>query len=191
MGYKREVIERLHILQKEINANNQEFKKILSTVTSKNPRTIRRWYSLEANIQDTDLKKIALHFGHHENWLKIGDNNGSTSLIDEIMTSNHYGAVIMKNHTAEKMNYKFTEMMNLKSDYTNAQKACDYVLSYQSGETVSLCEISGQIAMKTGFHHQSMIMILGDKKHHTVDITTLNINNGRVLRIISDKGLAP
>ncbi|MCW8933256.1 MAG: hypothetical protein OQK98_00895 [Gammaproteobacteria bacterium] len=191
MGYKSEVIDRLHILQKEINASNQEFKKILSNVTTKHPRTIRRWYSLEANIQEADLKKIALHFGHHENWLKWGNNTNSPSLIDEIMTSNHYGAVIMKEGAAEKMNHKFIQMMNLTSDKMNAQEACHYVLSLQSEETVGLCEISGQIAIKTGSHHHSMNMIMGDEKKHSVDVTTLNINNGRVLRIISDKGMAP
>jgi len=191
MGFKSEVIDRLHILQNEINASSQEFKKILSTVTAKNPRTIRRWYSLEANIQDVDLKKIALHFGHHENWLRWGNNSNTPSLIDEIMTSNHYGAVIMKEGNAEKMNHKFIQMMNLTSEYIDAKEACHYVLSFQPEETVSLCEISGQIAIQTGSHHHSMIMIMGDKKQHTVDITTLNINNGRVLRIISDKGLAP
>jgi len=189
MGYKSEVIDRLHILQNEINANNQEFKKILSNVTSKNPRTIRRWYSLEANIQDADLKKIALHFGHHENWLKWGNNTNTPSLIDEIMTSNHYGAVIMKEGAAEKMNHKFVQMMSLTLENMNTQEACHYVLSLQPDETVSLCEISGQIAIQNGSHHHSMIMILGDKKQHTVDVTTLNINNGRVLRIISDKGM--
>jgi len=191
MGFKSEVIDRLHILQNEINASNQEFKKILSTVTTKTPRTIRRWYSLEANIQDVDLKKIALHFGHHENWLKWGNSSSTPSLIDEIMTSNHYGAVIMKESTAEKMNHKFIQMMNLSSASIDAHEACQYVLSLQPEETVSLCEISGQIAMQSGTHHHSMIMIMGDQKPHTVDVTTLNINNGRVLRIISDKGLVP
>jgi len=191
MGFKNEVIDRLHILQNEINVSSQEFKKILCTVTAKNPRTIRRWYSLEANIQDVDLKKIALHFGHHENWLKWGNNSSTPSLIDEIMTSNHYGAVIMKESTAEKMNHKFIQMMNLSSADIDAHEACQYVLSFQPEETVSLCEISGQIAMQSGSHHHSMIMIMGDQKPHTVDVTTLNINNGRVLRIISDKGLVP
>jgi len=191
MGYKSEVIDRLHILQNEISASNQEFKKTLSNVTAKNPRTIRRWYSLEASIQDADLKKIALHFGHHENWLKWGNDTNAPSLIDEIMTSNHYGAVIMKEGAAEKMNHKFAQMMDLTSDNIDAKEACQYVLSLQSEETVSLCDISGQIAMKNGSHHHSMNMIMGDKKQHTVDVTTLNINNGRVLRIISDKGMAP
>jgi len=189
MGYKSEVIDRLHILQNEICVNNQEFKKILSKVTAKNPRTIRRWYSLEANIQDADLKKIALHFGHHENWLKWGNNTNTPSLLDEIMTSNHYGAVIMKDGAAEKMNHKFVQMMNLTLENMNTQEACHYVLSMQADETVSLCEISGQIAIQNGSHHHSMIMILGDNKQHTVDVTTLNINNGRVLRIICDKGM--
>lgn len=189
MGYKSEVIDRLHILQNEINANNQEFKKILSNVTAKNPRTIRRWYSLDANIQDVDLKKIALHFGHHENWLKWGNNTNTPSLIDDIMTSNHYGAVIMKEGAAEKMNHKFVQMMNLTLENMNTREACQYVLSLQSEETIGLCEISGQIAMQSGSHHHSMIMLMGDKKLHTVDVTTLNINNGRVLRIISDKGM--
>ncbi|RDH81418.1 MAG: hypothetical protein DIZ80_15130 [endosymbiont of Galathealinum brachiosum] len=191
MGTKSNVISRLDIIQNEISATNQQFKKSLSTITGKNPRTIRRWYSLEACIQDIDLNKIAVHFGHHENWLKFGAHNNSPSLIDEIMTSNHYGAVIMKDGAAEKMNHKFIDMMKLTKLTLDADEACKHVLSLQTDETVGLCEISGQIAMQSGSHHHTMVMVMGDDKSHTVDVTTLNINNGRVLRIIADKGLTP
>ena len=191
MGNKSEVINRLQIIQNEISATNQQFKKSLSTITGKNPRTIRRWYSLEACIQDIDLNKIAVYFGHHENWLKFGANNNTPSLIDEIMTSNHYGAVIMKDGATEKMNHKFIDMMQLTALTLEPNEACKHVLSLQTDETISLCEISGQIAIQSGSHHHTMVMLMGDKKHHTVDVTTLNINNGRVLRIIADKGLTP
>lgn len=188
MGHKNDVIDRLYIIQNESGTSNQNFKKSLSTITGKTPRTIRRWYSLDTNIQDIDLNKIALHFGHHENWLKFGVNNNSPSLIDEIMTSNHYGAIIIKDGVAEKMNHKFIDMMKLSQNSINTNDACQYILSLQSDETISLCEISGLIAMQTGSHQHTMTMIMGDKKHHTVNVTTLNINNGRVLRIIADMG---
>lgn len=191
MGYKSEVLERMDILQKEVSISKQDFKKIISNITGKTPRTIRRWYSREATIQDLDLKKIAVYFGHHENWLKFGDHNKHLSLVDEIMTSNHYGAVVMKDNTAERMNHKFIEMMNLSPTDIDAHEACEYILSLQPEETVGLCDISGQIALQSGSHHHTMIMIMGDKQSHTVEVTTLNINNGRVLRIIVDKGLAP
>jgi len=189
MGYKKEVVERLIILQKEAGLDKQEFKKVLSTITGKTLRTLRRWYALETVVQDADLKKIAVHFGHHENWLKFGDKNNQGSLIDQIMTSNHYGAVVMKDGHAERMNHKFIEMMNLTSEGLSAEKACEYVLSFQPEETVGLCEISGHLAEQSGSHHHAMVMIMGDKKQHAVEVTTLNINHGRVLRIIVDKGL--
>lgn len=191
MDYKRDVLNRLNILQQEARTSKQEFKKILAKVTGKTPRTLRRWYSLETVIQDEDLKKIAVYFGHHENWLKFGDDNNQGLLIDQIMTSNHYGAVVMKSGTAERMNHKFIEMMRLTPENLNEQEACEYILSFQPEETVSLCEISGHVAEQRGSHHHTMVMIMGDKKQHTVDVTTLNINHGRVLRIIVDKGLAP
>lgn len=191
MGYKSEVIERLNTLQQEACMSNQEFRKALNKITGKTPRTLRRWYSLETTIQDEDLQKISQHFGHHDNWLKFGDNNEREFLIDQIMTSNHYGAVVMKDGLAERMNYKFIEMMSLTPENLNEQEACKYVLSFQPEETVGLCSISGQLAEQRGSHHHTMVMIMGDQKPHTVDCTTLNINHGRVLRIIVDKGLAP
>jgi hypothetical protein len=188
MGYKNEVVERLCILQQEAGLNKHEFKKLLAEVTGKTPRTLRRWYAFETIIQDTDLKKIALHFGQHENWLKFGDV-GRESMIDQIMISNHFGVVIMKDSTAESMNHKFIEMMDLNAKNLNEAEACKYILNMQPEETVGLCDISGQLAQQRGSHHHTMVMIMGDNKQHTVEVTTLNINHGRVLRIIVDKGL--
>ena len=188
MGYKREVLDRLNILQQEAAITLQDFKRKLTEITGKTPRTLRRWYSLDSVIQDTDLKKIALHFGHHENWLKLGENQNQQSMVDQIMASNHFGAVIINDDLTEKMNHKFVEMMGLTIDNVNNPDICKDILSLQSEETVGMCDISSQMAQKRGSYHHTMIMILGDQKQHTVDVTTLNINHGRLLRIIVDKG---
>jgi len=188
MGEKKQIIERLNVLQEESGLSNQEFKKILAKTTGKTPRTLRRWFALEAIIQDADIRKIASHFGLHENWLKFGDKNHHESLIDQIMTSNHFGAVIQKDQKTEKVNHKFIDMMALSAKIVDENTACDYVLSLQSEETKGLCEISGQLAEQSGSHHLTMVMVLGDEKKHTVDVTTLSLNHGRILRIIVDKG---
>lgn len=189
MVYKEEVIKRLQGLQQEASLSTQEFKKILTEITGKTPRTVRRWYSFATAIRDIDLNKIALHFGHHENWLRFGDKSNQDSMMDQIMTSNHFGVVVMKDGDAEAMNHKFIEMMKLTQNQFNEAQACHDILSYQSEETVGLCNISSQIAEQTGSHHHTMVMILGDKKPHTVDVTSLNINHGRVMRVLVDKGL--
>ena len=106
------------------------------------------------------------------------------------MASNHFGVVIMQDGMAEQINHKFLEMMNLTSEELNIEKVCEHVLSFQTEETVSLCSISGQMAQQHGSHHLTMIMTLGDQRQHSVDVTTLNINHGRVLRILADKGSA-
>ena len=80
-------------------------------------------------------------------------------------------------------------MMNLAEDMPDMAIACDKILSQQSEETANLCHISSQLAEQSGAHHITMIMKLGDQKHHTVDVTTLNLNHGRILRIVVDKGL--
>lgn len=188
MGEKGQVIERLNVLQEESGLSHQEFKKTLAHATGKTPRTLRRWFALETIIPDTDIKKIASHFGLHENWLKFGDKNHHESLIDQIMTSKHFGAVIIKDHKSEKVNHKFKEMMELSDASIDDGTACDYVLNYQSEETKGLCEISAQLAEQSGSHHHTMTMILGDKNKHTVDVTTLSLNHGRILIIIVDKG---
>jgi len=188
MGEKKQIIERLNILQVESGLSNQEFKKILAKTTGKTPRTLRRWFALETIIQDIDIKKIAAHFGLHENWLKFGDKNHHESLIDQIMTSNHFGAVIMKDKKSEKVNHKFIEMMALDMKNMDDNAACDYVLNSQPEETKGLCEISAQLAEQSGSHHLTMAMILGDEKKHSMEVTTLNLNHGRLLRIIVDKG---
>ena len=189
MGDKKQVVDRLYLLQVESGLSKQEFKKTLAKITGKTPRTLRRWFALETIIQEADIKKIASHFGLHENWLKFGDKNHHESLIDQIMTSNHFGAVIVKNKITEKVNHKFIEMMALDLDDIDETKACEYILSYQSEETNGLCEISTQLAERSGSHHLTMVMILGDQKQHSVDVTTLNLNHGRILRILADKGL--
>ena len=189
MGDKKQIIDRLHVLQEESGLSKQDFKKTLANVTGKTPRTLRRWFALETVIQDTDIKKIATHFGLHENWLKFGDKNHNESLTDQIMTSNHFGAIIMKDHYTMKVNHKFIDMMNLSQEDAEGHEACDRVLHNQPEETKRLCEISKQLAEQSGSHHVTMAMILGDKSLHTVDVTTLNLNNGRILRILVDKGL--
>lgn len=189
MGDRQQIIDRLTVLQQESGLSKQEFKKTLASITGKTPRTLRRWFALETIIQDNDIKKIASHFGLHENWLKFGDKNHHESLIDQIMTSNHFGAVVMKDGLVEKTNHKFNEMMNLAEGADDMAKACDEILSQQSEETANLCHISRQLAEQSGAHHITMIMKLGDQKHHTVDVTTLNLNHGRILRIVVDKGL--
>lgn len=189
MGDKKQVIERLSILQTESGLNKQEFKKTLAKITGKTSRTLRRWFSLETVIQEADIKKIAAHFGLHENWLKFGDKNHNESLIDQIMTSNHFGAIIMKDKKSEKVNHKFIEMMGLSTKDQYNTEVCEQLLIAQSEETISLCDISIQLAQQSGSHHLTMVMILGDGKKHTTDVTTLNLNNGRMLRIIVDKGL--
>ena len=44
-------------------------------------------------------------------------------------------------------------------------------------------------AQAHGAYHHHMMMKLGDNKNHNIEVTTLNINNGRVLRILVDKGI--
>ena len=189
MGHKKEIVERLNILQKEAGLSKPEFKKNLVEITGKTPRTLRRWFALETIIQDEDLKKIAVHFGHHENWLKYGENYNREFLVDQIMMSNHFGVVVMKGDVTESMNYKFIDMMGIRHKNLKEEECCKYILSFQPEETVGLCEISTQLAQQQGSHHQTMIMIMGDQKKHSVEVTILNINNDRVLIIIVDKGL--
>jgi hypothetical protein len=189
MGDRQQIIDRLTVLQQESGLSKQEFKKTLASITGKTPRTLRRWFALETIIQDNDIKKIASHFGLHENWLKFGDKNPHESLIDQIMTSNHFGAVVIKDGLVEKTNHKFNEMMSLPEDMPDMANACDQIMGQQSEESINLCQISRQLAEQSGAHHITMIMKLGDQKHHTVDVTTLNLNHGRILRIVVDKGL--
>lgn len=188
MSDKQQIIDRLTVLQQESGLCKQEFKKVLANITGKTPRTLRRWYALETIIQDSDINKIATHFGLHQNWLKYGDKDNHESLIDQIMTSNHFGAVVLKDGLVERTNHKFNEMMKLSVESADMLHACEMIMGKQSEETTSLCSISRQLAEQSGAHHITMIMLLGDQKHHTVDVTTLNLNNGRILRILMDKG---
>ena len=188
MQSRQDVIKRLEVLKAESGQSEKDFKKNLSKITGKTSRTIRRWFALETSIPDDDLKIISDYFGQHVHWLKYGDAHEHRTMIDQIMSSNHFGAVIMRDGKAEEMNYKFMEMMNLTPEKLNTFEACEHVLSLQPDETVSLCDISGKHAALHGGYHHTMIMNLGDGKAHNIDVTSLNINNGRVLRILLDRG---
>lgn len=189
MQNRQDVIDRLQILKTEYGQTEKEFRKILAKITGKTSRTIRRWYALETSIQEDDIKVIAEYFGQHVHWLKYGHMKERRPMVDQIMSSNHYGAVIMKNGKAEEMNYKFIEMMKLTPEKLSEAEACEFVLSRQSSEVVDLCQISDSHAKEHGAYHHHMVMKLGDEKFHSIEITTLNINNDRVLRILVDKGI--
>jgi hypothetical protein len=188
MRKKQEIVDRFNALQSETKQNDNDFRKILSIVTGKTLRTIRRWYALETVIQDCDLRVIAKYFGQQENWLKFGDINSKLSMIDQIMASKHYGVTISRNGKAEDMNHTFIEMMDLQPEKLKDKEACEFVLSFQPEQTIALHDISAKMAEENGSHHHNITMQLGDEKLHSIDITTLNINNGRLLRIFMDKG---
>ncbi len=190
MESRKDIVKRLGILKIESGQSEKDFKKNLSKITGKTPRTIRRWFALETSIPDDDLKVITDYYGQHVHWLKYGDIGRQRNMIDQIMSSNHFGAVIMKNGKAEEMNYKFIEMMNLSPEQLDQAEACELVMGRQPDETISLCDISGNQALMQGAYQHNMTMILGDEQEHNIEMTSLNINNERVLRIIVDKGVA-
>jgi len=188
MREKQEIIDRFNILKSETEQNDNDFKKTLSIITGKTLRTIRRWYALETAIQDSDLKVIAKHFGQHKNWLKFGEENGKQSVIDQIMVSRHFGVIITRNGLTENMNNQFIDMMGVPPEKLNGVEPCEFILSYQAEQASILHDVSAKMAEENGAHHHNMIMQIGDGTLHNMDVTTLNINNGKLLRIFMDKG---
>jgi len=188
MKKKQEVLERLNILQVEVEQTENEFRKTLSNITGKTLRTIRRWYAKETAIHNRDLKLIAEYFSQHENWLKYGDQHNHQSMIDQIFISEHYGAVITNKRRAVNINYKFIEMMHLTDLKTNDTDPFNYLLDIQSKQTLALYDISTDMAEENGFHHHNMTIKLNNSRMHCMDVTTLKINNRKLLRIFMDKG---
>lgn len=187
---KKLVINRLHQLMIESGQSDKNFKNTLSKITGKTPRTIRRWYSLENNIHESDIETIAKHFGKHAHWLRYGDRKKFSTAVDQIMSSDHFGAVILKNRQVEEINFKLVEMMNLSDKEIYQTNICDFLFQSQTNETIAQCKISHNEANDHGAHVDQIIMVLGDKKRHFIEMTTLNLDNGRILRILFDKGLA-
>lgn len=190
MNNKKSLIDRLELIKVESGHSDKTFKNTLATITGKTSRTIRRWYSLESSIHETDIERIAKYFGKHVQWLRYGDRQNISSAVDEIMSSDHFGAVILKDDKIEEANFKFLEMLNLSKLNIKHHSICDYIAQLQPEQTFLHCKQSHEHAIKNGVHLDQMEIFLGDNNRHIVESTTLNLNNGRVLRIIFDKGLA-
>ena len=190
MNNKKSIIDRLESLKIESGLSDKVFKDTLSNITGKTPRTIRRWYSLESSIHETDIERISKYFGKHVHWLRYGENSHASTAVDQIMYSDHFGAVIIKDDKVEEVNFKFIEMMNLTEDEVRRQDICDYILQFQPEETVNKCKTGNDKAISNGAFVDQLKMILGDGMIHDIESTTLNLNHGRILRILFDKGLA-
>ncbi len=186
---KKLVTERLEQLKVESGLSEKHFKNTLATITGKTPRTIRRWYSLENNIHESDIERIAKYFGKHVHWLRYGDRRSVSTAVDQIMSSDHFGAIVLKDDQVEEVNFKLTEMMGLFDKDINKENICDYILHSQSDETIQQCKLGQEQAITHGAHVDEMIMVLGDDKKHFIEATTLHLNNSRILRILFDKGL--
>lgn len=190
MNNKKSIIDRLESLKIESGLSDKVFKDTLSSVTGKTPRTIRRWFSLESSIHEVDIERISKYFGKHVHWLRYGENSHASTAVDQIMYSDHFGAVILKDNKVEEVNFKFIEMMDLSETEVQRQDICDYVLQFQPDETVTQCKTGNDNATKNGASIDHLMMILGDGKMHHIESTSLNLNHGRILRILFDKGLA-
>ncbi|MCK5335216.1 MAG: helix-turn-helix transcriptional regulator, partial [Gammaproteobacteria bacterium] len=164
MNNKNSVIDRLHQLMVESGLSDKNFKNTLASITGKTPRTIRRWYSLENNIHETDIERIAKYFGKHVHWLRYGDRRQVSTAVDQIMTSDHFGAIILKDDRVEEVNFKFLDMMKLTDANIVKEHLCDHILQSQSNETIQQCKLSQDHAITHGAHVDQMIMLLGDNK---------------------------
>ena len=189
MNNKKSIIERLEQLKVESGLSDKSFKNTLASLTGKTPRTIRRWYSFESNIHESDIERIAKFFGKHVHWLRYGDRDQVSTAVDQIMYSDHFGAIIFKDEKVEEVNFKFIDMMNLADKDIPKQDFCDYVLQSQSEETAKKCKDGHDKAIEHGAFVDQMKMILGDNQEHHVESTTPHLNNNRILRILFDKGL--
>lgn len=189
MNIKKSVTDRLDQIKIESGLSDKNFKSALATITGKTPRTIRRWFSHENNIHDSDIECIAKHFGKHAHWLRYGDRGHISTAVDQIMSSDHFGAIILKNDQVEEVNFKLIEMMDLADKDIKQESICDYILHSQTDETILQCKLSQEHALNHGAHVEQMIMFLGDKKRHFIESTTLHLNSNRILRILCDKGL--
>ena len=187
---KKSVTERLDQLKVESGLSDKHFKNTLATITGKTPRTIRRWYSLENNIHESDIERIAKYFGKHVHWLRYGDRRNISTAVDQIMSSDHFGAILLKDDQVEEVNFKLTEMMGLFDKDIRKESICDYILNSQSDETIQQCKLGQEHAIAHGAHVDQMIMVLDDDKKHFIEATTLHLNNSRILRILFDKGFA-
>jgi len=183
------MIDRLDQLKIESGHSDKVFKDILASITGKTSRTVRRWYSFESRIHDNDIELIAKFFGKHIHWLRYGNRNATLTPIDQIMSSDQFAVVILKDNKVEEVNFKFTEMMKLSTSYATQQDICDDILQLQSSATIKQCNESNHIAFTDGIHIDQLVMLLGDQKEHHIETTTLNISNGRILKILFDKGL--
>lgn len=190
MNNKKLIVERLEQLKVESGLSDKSFKNTLASLTGKTPRTIRRWYSFESNIHETDIERIAKFFGKHVHWLRYGDRGQVSTAVDQIMYSDHFAAVILKDEKVEEVNFKFTEMMDLTDKSIPKQNICDHILKSQSEDTVKRCKNGHDKAIENGAFVDQLKMTLGDGQEHHIESTTLHLNNNRVLRILFDKGLA-
>jgi len=186
---KKSVIDRLHQLKIESGLSDKIFKSTLSSITGKTPRTVRRWFSLENNVHENDIERIAKYFGKHVHWLRYGDRRSVSTPVDQIMSSDHFGAILLAEDQVEDANFKLIEMMQLSDKEINREHICDYILNMQSEETRQQCKLGHDHAVTNGIHIDELVMVLGDNKKHFIERTILHLNNSRVLMILFDKGL--
>ena len=189
MNNKKSVIDRLHQLKIESGLSDKTFKSTLASITGKTPRTIRRWFSLENNVHENDIERIAKYFGKHVHWLRYGDRRNSSTPVDQIMSSDHFGALLLNDDQVEEANFKLIEMMQLSDKEISKEHICDYILNMQSDETRQQCQLGHDNAITNGVHIDELIMMLGDNEKHFIERTILHLNNSRLLMILFDKGV--
>lgn len=189
MNNKKLIIERLDQLKVESGLSDKAFKNTLASLTGKTPRTIRRWYSFESNIHENDIERIAKFFGKHVHWLRYGDRDQVATAVDQIMYSDYFGALILKDGKVEEANFKFIEMMDLADKNIHKQDICEHILKSQPEDTAKKCKDGHDKAIECGAFVDQLIMVLGDNQEHHIESTTLHLNNNRILRILFDKGL--
>ena len=190
MNNKKSVIDRLHQLKVESGLSDKIFKSTLASITGKTPRTVRRWFSLENNVHENDIERIAKYFGKHVHWLRYGDRRNTSTPVDQIMSSDHFGAVLLNEDQVEDANFKLIEMMQLSDKEINREHICEYILNMQSEETRQQCQLGHDHAVTNGVHIDELILVLGDNKKHFIERTILHLNNSRLLMILFDKGMA-
>jgi len=186
---KKSVIDRLHQLKIESGLSDKIFKSTLASITGKTPRTVRRWFSLENNVHENDIERIAKYFGKHVHWLRYGDRRNTSTPVDQIMSSDHFGALLLNEDQVEDANFKLIEMMQLSDKQISKEHICDYILNMQSEETRQQCRLGHDNAVTNGVHIDELVMMLGDNKKHFIERTILHLNNSRVLMILFDNGI--
>lgn len=173
------LLSKLETIRVSHGLDRKEFIRVLSTITDKSERTVRRWLSGSQPKRD-DLDLIAKYFSVDTHFFR----SGATDLIDRILNSDSFGAVLITDGKVSNINTAFMRMMGIDNGWQDA--ACEIISDRQHKDFKGFCDYSQAFANQYGVHAALIPMTVGGGVKTYMNVFTLSIGAKTYLRVFTE-----